>query len=59
VNYKIEKEDKQYKVVETATGYVIFTYTTQAEAKKMMKHLNLGGGFDGWSPAFILNTRKK
>ena len=25
------------------------------EAKKLVRHLNLGGGFDGFTPAFFLN----
>ena len=53
----------QYKIItnnsvdifETATEQVIKTYSKENynKAKKLMKHLNLGGGFDGWTPTFF------
>lgn len=58
MNYKIIKVDEQYSVLETATGQFVFSHTSQNEAKKTLKRLNLGGGFDGWTPAFILKPAK-
>lgn len=43
-----------YEVVESTTEQVVKTDMTQSEAKAMCRHLNLGGGFDGWTPAFFL-----
>jgi hypothetical protein len=41
-------------VVETTTNQIIKTFETQKSAKEYMRHLNLGGAFDGWTPTFIL-----
>lgn len=48
-----------YKVVErrseTKEEIVIRTFKTKEEAKTFSRHLNLGGGFDGWTPDFFLS----
>ena len=63
MNYKIVNENNTYNVFETATEQVIRSFFTVDEAKKFLRHLNLGGGFDGWSPSFFLKkidlTKKK
>ena len=62
MNYKIVNESNTYNVFETATEQVIRSFFTVDEAKKFLRHLNLGGGFDGWSPNFFLkkiNLSKK
>lgn len=43
-----------HDVVETTTNQVIKTDMTQSEAKALVRHLNMGGGFDGNTPAFFL-----
>lgn len=59
MQYKLieSKEDRsKYDVFETATDQVIKSYAGDkfSEARKFMRHLNLGGGFDGWTPTFFL-----
>lgn len=54
INYKVIKDNFGYNVVETKTEQIIKVLETQAEAKKLMKHLNLGGGFDGFTPNFFV-----
>lgn len=54
VDYKVVKNDKTYCVQENATGYIIKCFDDQDSAKKMMKFLNLGGGFSGFTPEFIV-----
>lgn len=48
-----------YKVIErrseTKEEIVIRTFKTKEEAKTFSRHLNLGGGFDGWTPDFFLS----
>ena len=48
-----------YNVVErrpeTKEEIVIRTFKTKEEAKTFSRHLNLGGGFDGWTPDFFLS----
>ena len=55
-NYKVIQNNSVYQVVEAQTGHVVFQHSQQSEAKKMMRHLNLGGSFDGWTPGFFLKS---
>ena len=55
MNYKIITEKgKNYIVVETQTDQTIKSFSDFNQARKLMKFLNLGGGFDGWTPSFLL-----
>ena len=51
-----------YKVVEkrpeTKEEIVIRTFRDKEEAKTFSRFLNLGGGFDGWTPNFFVNQVK-
>lgn len=42
-------------VVENTTNQVIKSGLSLQKAKEIVRHLNLGGGFDGFTPAFFLN----
>lgn len=59
-NYKLQTRRKknqpwQYEVLETQTHLVVRKYSKKALASNMCQHLNLGGGFDGFTPAFIVS----
>ena len=54
MNYKMLNDLGKYKVLEVATEQSVGIFETQTEARKFLRHLNLGGGFDGWSPSFML-----
>jgi hypothetical protein len=43
-----------YKVLETTTEQTVGLFSTELEARKFLRHLNFGGGFDGWTPSFFL-----
>lgn len=43
-----------YEVVENGTRQVIKTDLSHNQAKALCRHLNFGGGFDGWTPPFFL-----
>lgn len=47
-------KDKMYELVETATDQVIEVHTDVFSAQKAKTHFNRGGGFDGWTPSFML-----
>lgn len=54
-NYKVISLNKsEYNILEKQTDQIIDTFQKRCDARKMAKHLNLGGGFDGASPPFIL-----
>jgi len=53
----IEGENKtMYDVLEETTNQVIKSFPGNkfSEARAFMRHLNLGGGFDGFTPTFFL-----
>ncbi len=54
MNYKVVKDIFGYNVLETGTDQIMKVCESQEEAKKLMKHLNLGGCFDGFTPAFFM-----
>jgi hypothetical protein len=43
-------------VAEKATGHLIRIYDDKVKATKLCQFLNNGGGFNGWTPAFICDT---
>lgn len=58
VHHSSEKNCPVYDVyenrVETKEKIFIKRFMSRDEAKTFSKHLNLGGGFDGWTPCFFL-----
>jgi len=58
MNYNLVegKDTSKYDVLEETTGQVIKSFAGDrfSEARAFMRHLNLGGGFDGWTPSFLL-----
>jgi hypothetical protein len=56
LDYKIIEKNGKFSVEERSTQYIIKTFNTREDAKKFMKFLNLGGGFAGFTPSFILNN---
>lgn len=59
MNYKVVEINGSYCVEEKTTGHILEAYDSQEEAKKKMKFFNLGGGFDGFSPSFILSEKTR
>lgn len=55
-NYKIVEENNFFKVFEVPTDQVVKIFSDNKEARKFLRHLNLGGGFDGWTPTFFLKS---
>ena len=57
-NYEIVVLKDKFAVVEKSTGQRIMAekfglYDREIEARAYARHLNLGSGFDGWTPAFM------
>jgi len=66
LNYDIKKNGRFWDLHETKTEHIVGTYDTIQSAQVAKTHLNRGGGFDGWTPAYMLrgennfsNTFKK
>lgn len=52
--YKLIEDNDGLKIFENSTNQIIKTFKDNKEARKFLRHLNLGGGFDGWTPTFFL-----
>lgn len=70
VNYKIVNTGKIVNVgggfgemgadiIETKTDQIVIKSMCMSKAKEMVRHLNFGGGFDGFTPEFFLAEREK
>lgn len=46
-------------VIETKTNQIIATNISMPNAKAMVRHLNFGGGFDGFTPSFFIEKIKQ
>jgi hypothetical protein len=53
LNYKLVTTSEKVSVVETQTDFTIKDYEKRDPARALMRHLNLGGGFAGWTPTFF------
>jgi len=53
-NYYIKSVDKTYCVIESATNQQIGKFETRKKANEFRDFLNSGGGFDGWTPEFVI-----
>ena len=45
-------------LIEVPTGLLIKSSLKKDEARSLLRHLNMGGGFDGRTPAFFCNILK-
>lgn len=54
MNYTIRKNGESWEVYETRTEQVVKICKTVCEAQAVKTRLNSGGGFDSWTPSFIL-----
>lgn len=67
VNYKVMNytahintpSDLRADVIEVNTGQSIKSGLTVDKARELCRHLNFGGGFDGFTPAFFLQKCEK
>jgi hypothetical protein len=58
MDYKVKKEDNQFKVIETKTDKIIYQSDDEKKARELARKWNLGGGFSGWTPTFFLDEHK-
>lgn len=55
--YKIiTRSDGSMTVFEIKTETPIRDFAKYKQAKKFMKFLSSGGGFNGWTPSFVLKS---
>ena len=52
--YKVVKSRKKYNVQEIGSGEFLGSYGYVKEANDQARQFNLGKGFNGWTPSFML-----
>lgn len=53
--YKVEQKNKKHHIKEIATGLFIQEFLYAKEANKESRKFALGKGFNGWTPAFLVD----
>ncbi len=53
-NYRYDRENERFVVIEKSTEQKIKFVKTKEDAKEFARKLNGGHGFNGWTPAFFL-----
>lgn len=51
--YECNVTEKGWEVYENASELVVDTFVSEQEARSFIKFLNMGGGFNGFTPAFM------
>jgi len=54
VKYKIIQEGSDFYIKEVDTDQVVMLLDSRKEATKVVTRLNLGAGFDGFTPRFMI-----
>jgi hypothetical protein len=55
VSYIVEKGSKGYNIREKLTSTLIEVEREEKEARTLCRKMNLGSGFNGWTPQFFAN----
>jgi len=58
VNYKVIQDGKDFYIKETQTNEVVLILNDMASAQTAALKLNMGAGFDGSTPKFMLKETK-
>jgi hypothetical protein len=53
MSYYIKQQDAKYQIVEKGTELVVQEFVDKDKARARQRHLNLGGGFNGFTPEFF------
>ena len=60
MNYKLvqDKAKQIWNVLETKTDQIVGAHSEQEKARHQMRNLNMGAGFDGNTPTFMVRKVK-
>lgn len=53
MSYNVKQKSGIFEIVERGTDLVVATRTNNEEARKLARSLNLGSGFNGFTPTFF------
>lgn len=55
MSYTTQEENGKFNILEKNTGVLIVLETENHNARDLCRKLNLGSGFNGWTPHFFTN----
>lgn len=53
MSYSVKQGENGYNILEKDTDIVIELSRTEKEARDFCRKMNLGSGFNGWTPTFF------
>jgi len=56
--YKVVKDNKEFLLIEKNTNALLKKSSNKSNLMKLAKYLEGGGGFNGWTPAFVALINK-
>jgi len=58
MSYAVKEFNGKYNILEKASETVIELETNEKNARDLCRKLNLGAGFNGWTPTFVAEKMK-
>lgn len=59
MTYRVNKVTNEYEIIEKDTDSVVFKTKKERKARNLCRSLNLGAGFDGFTPGFFTLKSKE
>ena len=59
MTYRVEQTNDNYSIIEKDTELNIFQTQRERDARELCRSLNLGGGFNGYTPVFFTQGFKQ
>ena len=59
MSYIVQKTEKAFDIIEKDNNLIIKTTSDESEARKLCRSLNLGAGFNGFTPPFFCYSYPK
>ena len=53
MSYSVKKSEDGFDILEKNTGLLIKLGCTEEKARDLCRKMNLGSGFNGWTPPFF------
>lgn len=53
MSYSVKKHEDGYDILEKDTGLLIKLSCSEEKARNLCRKMNLGSGFNGWTPPFF------
>lgn len=59
MTYRVQQNEKEYNIIEKDTDLNVYQTVKESGAREMCRSLNLGSGFNGYTPVFFTQEFKQ